>query len=120
MKFSINNLISKYNLVLIISILIILFVLFIVLNMNSYKDHMDNIIPEIEITQSDPIVSSNSFIPICLVLNETDCSKNSYCNWNLNKKMCNKLDVCKFLDKTRCTNSKNCIWDDGRNRCLYK
>jgi hypothetical protein len=43
MKFSINNLLSKYNLVLlIISILIILLVVYIVLNVKSYKEHMRN------------------------------------------------------------------------------
>jgi hypothetical protein len=145
MKFSINNLLSKYNLVLIISILFILFVVYIVLNVNSYKEHMDNnifkntrqnnepevdrqpkvdrqsveIIPEIEIPKSDPIVSTNLFIPVCTLLNKNDCSKNKYCNWNSNKKLCNKLDVCDFLDKNRCTNSNNCSWDDGRNSCLY-
>ena len=144
MKFSINNLLSKYNLVLIISIFIILSVVYIVLNANSYKEHMNNrflqnksqkvgnqprvdrqpleIIPEIEIPEPDSssILSANLSIPVCTLLDENDCSKNKYCLWNSDKKMCNKLNVCELLDETHCNNSINCSWNKNNKKCSNK
>jgi len=153
MKFSINNLLSKYNLVLIISIFIILLVVYIVLHANSYKEHMNNpflkkmnlnsflqnksptvgnqprvdrqpleIIPEIEIPEPDSssILSANLLIPVCSLLDENDCSKNKYCLWNSDKKMCNKLNVCELLDETHCNNSINCSWNKNNKKCSNK
>jgi hypothetical protein len=140
MKFSINNLLSKYNLVLIIPILFIIIVIYIAFNANSYKEHMDNPFlkkidfndileklrqyetPQNETSAADnlPIISTNSFIPVCILLNENSCSKNNYCKWNSNKKICNKLNMCNLLDTNRCANSNNCIWNDSKNTCFYK
>lgn len=156
MKFSINNLLSKYNLVLIISILFILLVVYIVFNANSYKEHMDNpflkkmnfnsllkksqnnkqevdrqptvdrqeveIIPEIEIPEPDisSIVSANLLIPVCTLFDENNCSKNNYCLWNSDKKMCNKLNVCELLDNNHCNNSINCAWNTTNKKCYNK
>jgi len=159
MKFSINNLLSKYNLVLIIPIFIILSVVYIVFNANSYKEHMNNpflkkmnfnsffknksqtvdnqpkvgnqpkvdrqsveIIPEIEIPEPDSssILSTNLLIPVCTLFDENECSKNKYCLWNSDKKMCNKLNVCELLDNNHCNNSINCNWNTRTKKCSNK
>lgn len=116
MKFSINNLITKYNLVLLLSILFIPWLIYKLINLKSYKEHMND--PYIKSIIDLDINYSN--IPICSGLNENNCSKNNYCKWNTDKKVCNKLDVCDLLDVERCNKSKNCIWNKARTICLYK
>ena len=104
MKFSINNLLSKYNLVLILSIFVGLLFIYLTSNTNSYKEHLDN-----------------SVIPVCSLLNEKNCSKNSsYCKWNSDKNICNKVNVCELLDDNHCKNSNNCKWDGVKKSCTYK
>ena len=113
MKFSINYLLSKYNLVLILSILFVSLIVYIALNSNSYKEYMDD-------TQLNDIPVDYSQIQVCSLLDENNCSKNKYCKWNSYKNICNKLNICQLLDSNRCNNSNNIIWDNVKNECIFK
>lgn len=121
MKFSINNLLSKYNLVLIISILFIVWIIYKLITSNSCKEHMN----DASINNIIDMRPNYSNMPICTFLNETKCSKNNYCKWNVDKQICNKLDVCHLLGEEQCTTSRNCIWTKANRTkanklCSYK
>jgi hypothetical protein len=120
MKFSINNLLTKYILV---SFIILLFMGAIIINSFSHKESMK--LPKEPNYQYYGIASNVSIppplhVPQCNLMDKTECSTNSYCKWSIQGNLCNNKNNCSNMGKENCKKSNNCIWSEVSNICFYK
>jgi hypothetical protein len=120
MKISINNLLTKYNLVLLI---LLLFMGAIIIKSFSYKESMK--LPKEPNYEYYGIASNVSIpsplnVPQCNLMDKPECSTNSYCKWNSQGNLCNNLNTCSNMIKASCKSSNNCVWSEASKICFYK
>jgi hypothetical protein len=96
MKFTINN--NK-----IIYLVFIILVIFVAYRFLNYKEGITN-------------------IPICNILNETQCSNNPrYCSWERLIQLCTNKHNCTHINnQTDCNKQTYCNWNNSTNVCLNK
>lgn len=120
MKFSINQLLTKYNLV---SLLFLLFMGAILIKTFAYKESMNlpkqpkyKYYGDANNITMPPALN----VPQCTLFDKNECSINSYCNWNMTSNLCTNIVSCSNFDKNGCKKNSNCSWNQVNNICFYK